>query len=143
MRSVKRFFFVLLAVILAFSMVSCSDKSDSSKEKAGDHIASGYEGIVGKWMYSQNSEYVQNLVTDIINDPNVYVKLYYEFYADGTGKTYMSTDDYVQEFTYTYDGETLTITGKDGTFDTPAKLKGDILSVYEEFSGEYLDMKRQ
>ncbi len=100
------------------------------------------EGIVGVWKFSPNEEY-REFVTDAITDPGVYVDLFYEFYEDGSGKTYLSTDDNEMEFTYTYDGETLVITSKDGSFKTPAKLDGDILSVYDEIGKEYMDLKRQ
>jgi len=99
------------------------------------------EGIVGVWKFSPNEEY-REIITDAITDPRVYVDLYYEFYEDGTGKTYLSTDENVMEFTYVFDGEKLTITNSDGSFDTPVKLKGDVLSVYAGEEG-YLDLKRQ
>ena len=64
------------------------------------------EGIVGVWKYAHNEEY-REYITEAITDPGAYVDLYYEFYEDGTGKTYLSTDDNEMTFTYTYDGETL------------------------------------
>lgn len=100
------------------------------------------EGIVGTWKYSPN-EVVRDYITDMINDPGVYVDLYYEFYEDGTGVTYLSTDKTKVPLTYSFDGETLTITIGGETFDTPVKLDGDVLSVYDVDAKEYLDMKRQ
>ena len=82
------------------------------------------------------------MITDAITDPGVYVDLYYEFYEDGTGKTYLSTDKDPMEFSYTYDGETLTITNSTGSFDTPATLKGNVLSVFAG-NNEWWDLKRQ
>ncbi|MBE6587423.1 MAG: hypothetical protein E7647_03300 [Ruminococcaceae bacterium] len=125
----KRIVAVILLVLSVFTLSSCL--KDTSPE----------EEIVGVWKYAHNEEY-REYITEAITDPGAYVDLYYEFYADGTGKTYLSTDDNEMTFTYTYDGETLTITNKDGSFDTPAKLKGNVLSVYAG-DGEYLDLKRQ
>ncbi len=114
-------------------MCACAQKTEYSTPE---------EGIIGIWKYSPNEEY-RDLITDAVTDPGVYVDLYYEFYSDGTGKTYLSTDDSVLEFEYEYDGETLVIKSANGSFDTPARLDGDILSVYDVQSDEYLDMKRQ
>ena len=128
----KRIIAVTLALFAVLSLCSCMEfASDVPPE----------EGIVGVWKYAHNEEY-REVITEAITDPGAYVDLYYEFYADGTGKTYLSTDDNEMTFSYTYDGEILTITNKDGSFDTPAKLKGDVLSVYAG-DNEYLDLKRQ
>ena len=125
---------VLLALAAVLCLVSCK----------GDSVVAGTpaEGLVGKWCYYPN-EAVHDIITDVIVDPNVYVKLFYEFYEDGTGVTYLSTDDTKMEFTYSFDGETLTISGKDGTFDTPATLSGNILSVYDLGTKEYRDLKKE
>ena len=123
---------IILVLLTVFSLSSCMEfASDVPPE----------EGIVGVWKYSPNEEY-RDIITDAITDPGVYVDLYYEFYADGTGKTYLSTDDNVMEFTYSYDGETLRINGPDGSFDTLVRLDGNTLSVYSGKDG-YLDLKRQ
>ncbi|MBQ2729347.1 MAG: hypothetical protein IJF69_01080 [Clostridia bacterium] len=124
---------IIIAVIFVLSLASCSSKVKYDTPQ---------EGIIGVWKYSPNEE-IRDIITDAVTDPGVYVDLYYEFYEDGTGKTYLSTDDNEMTFTYTYDGETLTITSKSGSFDTPAKLDGDILSVYDTGNDEYLDLKRQ
>ena len=102
------------------------------------------EDIVGTWKYSPNEE-IRDIVTDVLKDPNVYVDLFYEFYEDGTGKTYISTDNAVMKFEFEFDGETLTIISEDGSFDTPCTLSedGKVLSVYDEANDEYLDMKKQ
>lgn len=128
----KKIIALILTVILSFGAVACSAP-----------FSEPASGIVGVWKYSANDDYVLDLVTDVINDPNVYVAYFYEFYEDGTGKTYVSTDTDVLEFTYVFNGDSITITGKDGTFETPCKLNGNILSIYDEVTGEYLDMKRQ
>ena len=128
----KKILSIVLAVFFVLSLASCAKKTTYDTPE---------EGIVGVWKYSPNEEY-REYVTDAITDPCVFVDLYYEFYEDGTGKTYLSTDDNEMTFTYTYDGETLTITNNDGSFDTPAKLDGDVLSVYAG-DNEYLDLKRQ
>ncbi len=128
----KKIFSLILVLLAVLSLTSCMEfASDVPPEEA----------IVGVWKYAHNEEY-RDYITEAITDPGAYVDLYYEFYADGTGKTYLSTDDNEMEFTYTFDGETLTITNKDGSFDTPVKLKGNVLSVYAG-DGEYLDLKRQ
>jgi hypothetical protein len=126
---------IIALILVLFSVLSLS----SCVEFASD--VPPEEGIVGVWKYAHNEEY-REYITEAITDPGAYVDLYYEFYEDGTGKTYLSTDDNEMTFTYTYDGETLTITNKDGSFDTPAILKGNVLSVYAG-DGEYLDLKRQ
>ncbi len=128
----KKILSVILALIFVLSLASCAMKTTYDTPA---------EGIVGVWKYSPNEE-LRDYITDAITDPGVFVDLFYEFYADGTGKTYLSTDDKVMEFTYIYDGEVLTITNSDGSFDTPAKLDGDVLSVYAG-DGKYLDLKRQ
>lgn len=128
----KRAVSAVIAIILMLSFASC---------KKAPSYDTPEEGIVGVWKYSYNEEY-REYVTDAITDPGVYVDLYYEFYEDGTGKTYLSTDENEMEFTYSYDGEVLTIINSSGSFDTPALLDGDILSVYAG-NNEYLDLKRQ
>lgn len=128
----KRMITAVLACFLVISFASCAKKTTYDTPQ---------EGIVGVWKYAHNEEY-REYITEAIKDPGAYVDLYYEFYADGTGKTYLSTDDNVMEFTYTYDGEILTITNSDGSFDTPARLDGDVLSVFAG-NDEYLDLKRQ
>lgn len=129
----KRIISVFLCFIIAFSLVSCAKGTSS---EGGDG-----KTIVGTWKYSHNEEF-RDFITDAITDPGVFVDMYYIFNADGTGMTYLSTDpDDPMEFEYRFDGEKITIIAKNGTFDTPAKLKGDILSV---FDGEkYQDFKRQ
>lgn len=129
----KKIIAIILSLLFVAGLCSCGKKYAYDTPE---------EGIVGVWKYSPNEEY-RDLITDAVVDPGVYVDLYYEFYEDGTGKTYLSTDDAVMEFTYEYDGETLIITSNDGSFDTPARLDGDILSVYDVQNEEYLDMKRQ
>ena len=128
----KKIISLILISVFIFGAVSCS--APFSKTESG---------IVGVWKYSVNDDYVLGLVTDVINDPNVYVSYFYEFYEDGTGKTYVSTDTDVIEFTYVFNGDSITITSKDGTFDTPCKLNGNTLSIYDDITGEYVDMKRQ
>ncbi len=129
----KKIIAIFISLLFVFGMCSCAKVTEYDTPE---------EGIVGIWKYSPNEEY-RELITDAVTDPGVYVDLFYEFYSDGTGKTYLSTDDTVMEFEYEYDGETLVIKGDDGSFDTPARLDGDILSVYDVQSEEYLDMKRQ
>lgn len=129
----KKIIAFILSLLFVAGLCSCAKDAEHDTPE---------EGIVGVWKYSPNEEY-RDLITDALADPGVYVDLYYEFYEDGTGKTYLSTDDSVMEFEYEYDGETLVITSKDGSFDTPATLDGDVLSVYDVQNDEYLDMKRQ
>lgn len=132
MYKLKRIAVIVLALALLF-LASCSGSAVAGTPA---------EKIVGKWCYTPNED-ILDIVTQVINDPGVYVKLYYEFYEDGTGVTYLSTDDSKMEFTYSFDGETLTINGGDGSFDTRVKLSGNVLSVYDEAVDKYLDMKRQ
>ena len=133
MYNMKKYIAIILSLLFVVGLCSCSGKASYSSPR---------EGIVGVWKYSPNEEY-RDLITDALVDPGVYVDLYYEFYEDGTGKTYLSTDDGVMEFEYEYDGEILTIMSGSGSFDTPAILDGNILSVYDVQNDEYLDMKRQ
>ena len=127
----KKIFSVILCLCAVFSLVACAKKSASSEE----------DGIVGLWKHSYNEEY-REIITEAITDPGVFVDIYYEFRADGTGKTYVSTDmENVMEFEYSFDGEKITIKASNGTFDTPAKLKGNVLSVFD--GEDYRDFKRQ
>ena len=134
----------IISVILCIAAVLCF--SACAKEEVKGKPVAGTPGgdIVGKWKYAPNED-IRDLVTEVLQDPNVYVDLYYEFYEDGTGKTYISTDDAVLEFQYEFDGKVLTIISKDGSFDTPCTLSedGNILSVYDEANDEYLDLKKQ
>lgn len=127
----KKILSAVVLILIIFSAVSCGHSYDTPEE-----------GIVGIWKYAYNGD-IRDYITQVITDERLFVDLYYEFYDDGTGVTYLSTDDSKMEFTYIYDGETLTITSDDATFDTPAKLDGDILSVYDSSKDEYLDLQRQ
>ena len=128
----KKIVCLALSLLFVLSLASCTEKVSYDTPE---------EGIIGVWKYAYNEE-AREYITEAITDPGVYVDLFYEFYADGTGKTYLSTDPDAMEFTYSYDGEVLTIYNSTGSFDTPAILKGDILSVYAG-EDEYLDLKRQ
>lgn len=127
----KKIVSAIALVIILISAVSCAHSYDTPEE-----------GIVGVWKYAYNGE-IRDYITQLITDERLFVDLYYEFYEDGTGVTYLSTDKTKMEFTYIFDGETLTITNEDTTFDTPAKLDGDTLSVYDSSKDEYLDLQRQ
>ena len=134
----------IISVILCIAAVLCFSACAKEEIKGKPVAGTPGEDIVGKWKYAPNED-IRDLVTEVLQDPNVYVDLYYEFYEDGTGKTYISTDDAVLEFQYEFDGKVLTIISKDGSFDTPCTLSedGNILSVYDEANDEYLDMKKQ
>lgn len=135
----------IIAILLCTLAVLCAASCTAKEELNGKPVAgTPGEDIVGKWKYSSNED-IRDVITEVLQDPNVYVDLYYEFYEDGTGKTYISTDDTVLEFSYEFDGEVLTIISKDGPFDTPCSLSedGKVLSVYDEANDEYLDLKKQ
>ena len=83
---------------------------------------------------------VRELLTGVVNDERVLVDVYYEFNEDGTGSTYSSFDDNSQSFTYVYDGETLTLTMGQNSFDTSCTIDGDSMTIVE--NGDTVVFKR-
>ncbi len=114
----KRFISLITIIMLVFALVSCSGKTGSNKKS-----------IVGTWEYSNHTE-LKEFLTDIFEDSYFY-KVYYQFDEDGTGKTWLETSsDYKAEFTYTFDGRTLTVTLQDGSVqELECKLSGDYFYV--------------
>ena len=87
----------LLAIVLSF--VACEEKAPPS--------------IIGIWEYSNHSELKEYLTEQL--DDSYFFKVYYQFDEDGSGSTW--TENYPDnkfEFTYTFDGETLSISLGDG-----------------------------
>ena len=127
--AMKRIISVFILCILTASLFTACAGSDVPPEEA----------IVGKWKYSLNED-VRELLTGVVNDERVLVDVYYEFNEDGTGSTYSSFDDNSQSFTYVYDGETLSLTMGQNSFDTSCTIDGDSMTIVE--NGDTVVFKR-
>lgn len=108
----KKILCILSVIIIVFSLASCSDKTSPS--------------ILGTWEYSNHSE-LKEYLTDQL-DESFFFKVYYQFNEDGSGSTW--TENYPDNkfnFTYVFDGKTLSITLNDG----------NVQNLKCEFHGDY------
>lgn len=115
----KKVLALLLAAVLLFSFAGCSKKVDKN--------------IVGVWMYPNYSEF-KDYVSDIITE-DIFYKVYYEFYEDGTGCTYIEghENDPVR-IVYNYDpsNDILTFTFENGNkVSVSCVVDGDTMKVTE------------
>ena len=115
----KRLISILLATVLLFSFTACSKKSEKN--------------IVGVWMYPNYTEF-KDYVTDIITE-DIFYKVYYEFYEDGTGCTYIEgEEDNPVRIVYNYDSEKdiLSFTFQNGNkVSVSCVVDGDTMTVTE------------
>ena len=115
----KKFISILLAAVLLFSFTACSKKSEKN--------------IVGVWMYPNYSEF-KDYVTDIITE-DIFYKVYYEFYEDGTGCTYIEGEENNPiRIVYSYDSENdmLSFTFQNGNkVSVSCVVDGDTMTVTE------------
>lgn len=118
----KKFVCLFSAVILLFAFCACQNTETS---------------LIGTWEYDNNYE-LKELVSGQLDDSYFY-KVYYQFNEDGTGATWTSySPDFKAEFTYTYNGSTLTVTLDDGNTESlNIKLHGDYFTV--SYEDEYMD----
>ena len=113
----KKLLISLILIVIVLSSCGNSPKISNSN-------------IVGVWKYELNGEY-REAITSYITDEHVYEDFYYEFYDDGTGCTYSSLSKNKETFTYEYTNDVITITTKNGSFDTKCKVTSNTLTIYE------------
>ena len=115
----KRLISLLLAVVFAISLSSCSKNTEKS--------------IVGQWMYPNYSEF-KEYVTDVIQE-DIFYKVYYEFYEDGTGCTYIEGyENNPARIVYKYDPakDILTFTYENGNkVSVSCVINGDEMHITE------------
>ena len=112
----KKLICIVFTLLFVCSLCSCTTEDNNSS-------------IVGTWEYSNHSE-LKEYLTDVFDDSYFY-KVYYQFNEDGTGKTWLETSaDFKADFTYSYDGNTLSVTLYDGTIqELDCELNGDRFTV--------------
>lgn len=125
---IKKAVSLISAVVIVFSLVSCSPKSKDPSD------------IVGTWKYEMNGNH-RDVVTEVIVDERVYVDIYYVFNADGTGETHDSLTKTPHEFTYEFTGDKIIMTEGGETFEVECALVGDSLTITE--MGESVEFLRQ
>ena len=111
----KRLISILLIIVILTSVTSCQ---------------SGLS-IVGTWEYDNNYG-LKDLVSGQIDDAFFY-KVYYKFNYYGKGQTWTSySPDHKAEFTYTFDGSTLTV-----DLDNGSKESLDVDLEHDRFTVKY------
>ena len=103
-----------------------NSNSSSSSSSSGETKNDSASPIVGRWKY-----YVEN--------SSYSIDYIYTFNNDGTGSYEMAGAS--KSFTYTTDGNKLTITYDSAPFETEYEINGDILNVKDSFGDDTLYKK--
>ncbi len=116
----KKFVSLILAFIFVLSLCACSKNTE--------------ESIIGKWMYPNYSEFAE-YVTDVIEE-DIFYKVYYEFYGDGTGCTYIEGQEnnpvMIKAYKYDPANDTLTFTYDNGNeVSVSCTIDGDEMYIIE------------
>ena len=114
-------FFNKIAVCISIALILCSVLTACT--------APANNSIVGTWEYSNHTE-LKEYLTDVFDDSYFY-KVYYQFDEDGSGRTWLETSsEYKAEFTYTFDGKTLSVKLQNGqTENLDCTFNGDVFYV--------------
>lgn len=118
---------LLVLLLCCFALTACGDSEKADSKTGADNAASSEKEvadvnpIVGTWKYNDSS-----------------LNYTYVFKADGTG-TYFGED-----FTYTVDGNTLSILYEGNTepFVTEFEIDGDRLNVKDSFGSDTIYIKQ-
>lgn len=119
----KRILALIFVISLLFSICSCALKTNETDPTA----------IIGKWMNPNYTEFKEYVTDEVPAD--IFYKIYYEFYEDGKGCTYVEGyEDKKTYIVYSYDAvkDILTFTFENGnSVSVSCEIKGDQMRVIE------------
>lgn len=118
---------VAIAAIVAVVVVVINNNNNNGGNSGGSSSETRTNPIVGRWKYTDSD----------LGDLGV--SFIYTFNADGTGNYDMSGT--VMNFTYTTDGNRITITYDSGPFETEYEINGNILNVKDSGGSDTLYKK--
>ena len=134
---------MIVVAVIVIATISSNNKSDGGNSRDNADIEGNskvddvdpdadsnakIDAVVGKWEYM---EYLDSKSPDI--------EFVYKFEPDGTGSYYAAGTD--MPFTYTIDGNRISIIYDSGPFETEYEIDGDVLNIKDSNGNDTLYKK--